>query len=270
MPFHAPGVYAQSHARRAPLLDAGQPPPADKMHVGRSPDHRARLAELTRQIASLRFHWRVPSRYCPTGVAWLDTALGGGLLTAAVHELIAASDSAPAYSLAMRVAAQAAVGGKWIVYIDTTRDLYPPALLALGVPLGRLIVVRSGYGAEAFWAAEQSLRCHAVAAVLLPLRNSDPLSVRRLQLAAETGGGIGLLICAGLSGGATFAASRLRLDCLPGRGVARRVRITVLKQRAAGQSPDPLIVEWPDAADPMSAYAVSVDRSSAPCCRPGG
>jgi len=219
-----------------------------------------RLAQVAAQIHALRRRGRATSR-CPSGLAPLDTALGGGFLTGAVHELVAAKEGTAAYSVALWTAARAAGRHKWIIYVDTRGDLYPPGVAQLRVPLGRLLVLRVTRPADALWTCEQTLRCRAVAAVLVPLPTIDARSSRRLQLAAEAGGNLGLLIRSDERGGQTFAASRLRCEPLVG-GNNRRMLITLLKIRE-GQPREPFVVELPDAADSVSSYAVPVDRTSA-------
>jgi protein ImuA len=199
----------------------------------------------------------------------LDAALGGGFTTAAVHELIAAQEGVAAHSVALRTAAHAAGRTKWIFYIDSGQDLYPPGAAQVGVPLGRLVVVRAWHPVDALWVCEQTLRCPAVAAVVLPLRTIDAYTSRRLQLAAEAGGGLGLLIREDAGSGHTFAASRLRFDPLPGPAGVRRMLVTVLKLRE-GRPCEPLVVEWPDAANSMPAHAVSADRAGPTRCLAGG
>ena len=139
----------------------------------------------------------------------------------------------------------------------------------LGVPLERLVVVRTARLADALWACEQTLRCQAVAAVVLPLRRLDPYTSRRLQLAAETGGSLGLLVRSDEPGEPTFAASRVRFEPLVGAAGGRRMRVTVLKIRE-GWPRAPLVVELPDAPDAVSAPAVPADGAGAARRRTGG
>jgi protein ImuA len=219
----------------------------------------SRLAQLAEQIRQLQLRGRAPAARCPTGFPNLDNALGGGFFTAAVHELIATTDGTAAHSLALHTAARAAGENQWLLYLDTTYDLNPPGVTQLGVPLGRLIVVRTPHLADALWVAEQTLHCPAVAAVVLPLRNIDPHASRRLQLAAEAGGGLGFLLRSTAPDGPTFAASRLRLEPLDGAVTTRRMQITILKQRE-GPPCAPFVVELPDAADFVPAHAVLRDR----------
>lgn len=228
-----------------------------------------RLAQLAEQIRRLQQRGHGPPAHCPSGLPALDAALGGGFALAAVHELIAVDDGVAACSVALRAATRAAGDHKWIVYIDTRGDLYPPGVAQLGVPLGRLLIVRATRAADALWVGEQTLRCRAVAAVVLPLRTLDAYTSRRLQLAAEAGRGLGLLIRRDASGGPTFAASRVRLEALVGAGAGRCLRATVLKLRE-GRPGGASIVELPDAADVVPVHAVSADGAGAPLRRASG
>ena len=81
-----------------------------------------------------------------------------------------------------------------IVVVDRQREFYPPGAAAIGIDLSRVVVVRPPDQAGALWAFEQALRCRGVQIALLPLGPLDDHASRRLQLAAEEGGGMGLLI----------------------------------------------------------------------------
>jgi protein ImuA len=272
----APGVRATTPARRVSHLSEDGTPDRDGPAVISLPPSSGdwtpknpRLAQLAEQIRELQARGRLPAAYCPSGLTELDAGLGGGFLTAAVHELIAAREGVAACSVALRTAAHAAGGNKWIFYIDTGGDLYPPGVAQLGVPLGRLVVVRTSRVADALWACEQTLRCQAVAAVVLPLRTLDGYTSRRLQLAAETGGSLGLLVRSDEHGEPTFAASRVRLEPLVGSAGGRYMRVTVLKIRE-GRPREPFVVELPDAADAVPAHAVPADGAGAARRRTGG
>ena len=268
------------NAREACAADAPSSPEvraADGPHLcgvwdgreGPGTPRNPRLAQLAEQIRQLRARGHAPAARCPSALPELDAALGGGFVTAAVHELIAAQDGVAAHSLALHVAARAAGRHKWIFYIDTQLDLYPPGVAQLGVPLGRLIIARTPYAADALWVCEQVLRCRAVAAVVLPLRTLDGYASRRLQLAAEAGGGLGLLVRRAEPGGPTFAASRLRCTPLAGRPGVRRMLITVLKLRE-GRPGEPFAVEWPDAPDSVPAHSILADGAGVARRRLGG
>jgi len=126
-------------------------------------------------------------------------------------------------------------GHKWLLYIDTGGDFYPPAAAQLGLSLERIFLVRRPRRTDALWVCEQALRCPAIAAVVLSIHSVDSYVSRRLQLAAEIGGGLGFLLRSEGGSGQTFATTRLRLDPLPGaRSAACRLRVTVLKMRGGG------------------------------------
>lgn len=161
-----------------------------------------------------------------TGLGALDDLPpGGAFVRGAVHELL----SAPADPRAMLPAAWLAKCAGWdegvkgrggegvtkgdsftpsplhplapassqaIVWSDVRHELYPPALAALGIPLERLFLLHPTES-EQLWAIAECLRCKGVGAVVAELPSRKKLSrveARRLQLAAEQGGGVGLLL----------------------------------------------------------------------------
>ena len=81
----------------------------------------------------------------------------------------------------------------WLVWIAPPYEPFAPALAQQGIELGRLIIVRPPTAVEALWAAEQALSSGVCAAVLLWLKGTDDRWLRRLKLAAEAGGALGVL-----------------------------------------------------------------------------
>jgi hypothetical protein len=81
----------------------------------------------------------------------------------------------------------------WLVWIAPPHEPYAPALAQRGIDLTRLLVVRPASATEALWAAEQALSSGICAAVLLWLKGTDDRWLRRLKLAAEAGGALGVL-----------------------------------------------------------------------------
>ncbi|HEY8611584.1 MAG TPA: damage-inducible protein [Roseomonas sp.] len=145
---------------------------------------RARMARIER--AGLADREEPPTiPLCPE----MDRDLpGGGLARAALHEILSDGAGAAAGFAALLMARS---GGTvfWIA-----RDPCPPGLMQFGLPPSRLITAKPSNHADALWATEEALRCPAVSAVLLMAERPDATAMRRLQLAAETGGGIGLLL----------------------------------------------------------------------------
>lgn len=136
-----------------------------------------------------------------TGDAVLDAWLPwGGLPRGALIECVGWEEAGGgAGLLALLLARQAArpndesPGGELVV-LDTQRKFYPPAAALWGVDLRHVLVIQATALREQIWALDQCLRCSAVAAVWAAMESLDPRDFRRLQLAAEQGGGIGLLV----------------------------------------------------------------------------
>ncbi len=82
----------------------------------------------------------------------------------------------------------------FVVIVDTQHDIYPPSLSSWGIDLEKVVLVRPQSDVDALWAIDQSLRTPAVAAVVADLQRMDDRAARRMQLAAEHGGGLALLL----------------------------------------------------------------------------
>jgi protein ImuA len=99
-----------------------------------------------------------------------------------------------AATLSLLAAREACREGGALVVIDRQQTFYPPAAAAWGIDLDRLIVVRPQSARDELWAAVQSLRSPAVAAVWGMIDRLDGRAFRRLQLAAQAGRTLGLLL----------------------------------------------------------------------------
>src|SRR3984885_5834086 len=81
----------------------------------------------------------------------------------------------------------------WIVWIAPPHEPFAPALAQQGIELSRFIIVRPPGAMEALCAAEQALSSGVCAAVFLWLKGTDDRWLRRLKLAAEEGGALGVV-----------------------------------------------------------------------------
>lgn len=99
-----------------------------------------------------------------------------------------------AFTLALLGAREACREGGVLVVIDRTRTFYPPAAAAWGIDLERTIVVWPQNARDEVWAAVQSLSSPVVAAMWANIDRLDSRAFRRLQLAAETGRALGILV----------------------------------------------------------------------------
>jgi cell division inhibitor SulA/protein ImuA len=133
-----------------------------------------------------------------TGRSALDARLpGGGWPAASLVEVLIDDTGLGEVQLFLPalVQCQRRAGGEipWLVWIAPPHEPYAPALAQQGIQLSRLLVVRPATAMEALWAAEQALSSGVVAAVLLWLKGTDDRWLRRLKLAAEAGGSLGVL-----------------------------------------------------------------------------
>ena len=155
-----------------------------------------RLAQVRALLASRQGAGRRSGGVVATGAAALDAMLpGGGLPCGAITELAGPREGGGGLTLAMLFAARAVgASGRCVVMVDRAGEFYLPAAGPLGLEMQQLVVVRPRGWAEAVWAFEEALRCEAVGAVVGVLGRLDTRAARRLQLAAERGGGVGLVL----------------------------------------------------------------------------
>jgi hypothetical protein len=137
-----------------------------------------------------------------TGCSSLDARLpGGGWPTASLIEVLLDDIGLgevqlflPALVECQRRVSQGGGGeAPWLVWIAPPHEPYAPALAQQGIELERFLVVQPASATEALWAAEQALGSGVCAAVFLWLKGTDDRWLRRLKLAAEAGGALGVL-----------------------------------------------------------------------------
>ena len=125
----------------------------------------------------------------PSGHARLDMELpGGGWPRASLVEVL--HDGAGLGEVSLLFGALKAVGqeGRAVAWINPPHLPYAPALASAGMPLDACLVVRPASAEDALWSADQALRSGACGAALFWLpEKTDYASLRRLQMAAESG-----------------------------------------------------------------------------------
>jgi protein ImuA len=130
-----------------------------------------------------------------TGCPALDQRLPhGGLRRGSLVEWLSDEPGCGAGVFALSAAREAQRDGGAILVVDRNGTFYPPAAAARRLNLTSLIVVHPTNERDEQWALDQALRCEHVAAVLAWPRRFDDRAFRRLQLAAETSGAMGLLL----------------------------------------------------------------------------
>jgi hypothetical protein len=194
-----------------------------------------------------------------SGWSDLDRILPGrGFRTGTLVEWLFAGDGTGAATLALWVARQAGRQGGGVIVLDRSREFYPPAAVRLGIAAAQLIVIHPGGKADHHWALDQSLRCPAVAAVVAwpdaVEGKLDGRTFRRLQLAVEEGGGLGLLIRPeSVRDEPSWADVRVLVEPLPrGSPYGRKRRLKVLLLRCRGAAVvRPIELEIDDDASPV-------------------
>lgn len=193
---------------RSPPRSATPPSP---LGVSRIEELRALVARIERGVGPRGD----PQQVVPIAPP-IDRILPeGGLAKGAVHEVLVADPGAAA---AFAVLLAARMGGV-VLWLDRVPDAYPPGLLALGLPPELLLVAHAADARDLLWGAEEALRSGALGSVIAFLDRLDLASSRRLQLAAEAGGTLGLLLRPDRARPApSSAATRWRVGAAPGGG----------------------------------------------------
>lgn len=226
-----------NNASRQPLAEAISRLPVDRL-VEALRERIAAVEGARREAASGL------SASASSGCEPLDRLLPGpGFRRGTLAEWLSADAASGAGTLTLLAAREAALQGGAVVVLDLGREFYPPAAVRLGIEPEKLIVVQPASQSEGNWALDQALRCRAVAAAVAWPASLDGHTFRRLQLASEEGGSLGLLIRpAAARAEPSWADVRLWVEPLPAlsesAGAPRRVKIEVLRSRgtAAGRS----------------------------------
>ena len=211
-------------------------------------DQSALLADLRARVARLEDS----GREATVGRALVPLCEGlpvAGLARGGLHELLATSPGAGAGFAAVLLGL---AGGAvlWIAGGAAKTVPWPPGLARCGLPPEQLILLRAARPEDALWAMEESLRCPAVGGALLALDIKQEAmltltATRRLQLAAEAGGGIGLLLRPESAARLSHSVALTRWQVAPNGGVRGDPRWRLALLRARGAKPGgPWCLRW--------------------------
>lgn len=246
------------------------PPPAPT-----PPPTVAELRETLRGITGDGHHRRP---VLPFGIDGIDGRLAdGGLRLDALHEVAGAGpgwgDDAAATLFMAGIAARAWGPVLWVV---RRQDLFAPGLYQAGLAPHRLLYAEARDDAELLALMEEGLRHRGLGAVIGEARRVSMPATRRLQLAAEGGHTIALLLRRhgrdGREGAAPFAVpsaavTRWHIGCAPSAplrvaGIGRaRWNLSLARQR--GGDPFDTLVEAPDDTGRLALPAALADRPAA-------
>jgi protein ImuA len=155
-----------------------------------TPD-RSVIQRLRRQLAAPPAG--VSRAIFSSGVPCIDEMLPeGGFRSGSLIEWLGESGSGVS-TLLWRMAAHWQ-SSRSVILIDPERECFPPGVANLGVDLRRLLVLQPNGPTETLWSLEQSLRCRSASVVLCGLDQLAPHTWRRLRLAVERGGGLGVFL----------------------------------------------------------------------------
>jgi protein ImuA len=152
-------------------------------------DLRTRIERL--ETASVRLH-----HVLPFGVPAIDQRLPqGGLELGCLHEVAGGGEGAihGAAAATFTAGIAARTSGK-VLWCVTKADLFAPAFAQVGLPPDRVIYVEAGDEKSLLACFEEGLRHGGLGAVVGEVARLSITASRRLQLAAESSGSIGLAI----------------------------------------------------------------------------
>jgi protein ImuA len=206
----------------------------------------ATVVALRERIRCLEGGARHRRAVLPFGIKAIDERLPeGGLALGALHEVAGGGNGAIDGAVAALFAAGIAARTKGrVLWCVTHQDLFAPALAQAGLAADRIIYVEAGDEKSVLSCIEEGLRHGELGAVVAEVSRLSMTASRRLQLAAEGSGTIGLAIrrwrrpaeAAAISQ-PTAATTRWRVSALPSTplpvpGVGRaRWRLELLRCR---------------------------------------
>ncbi len=210
----------------------------------------------------------------PFGIAAIDRRLpNGGLTRGALHEVAGggngAVDGAAAALFAAGIAARTKGKVLWCV---TRRDLFAPAIEQAGLSHNRVIFVEAGDEKDLLACFEEGLRHPGLGAAVAEVAKLSMTTSRRLQLAAEASGGIGIAIRrwrrqteAADFGQPTAAVTRWRVSAVPSAalpvpGIGRARWLVELIRCRAGENADFTV----EACDAKGRIALPADLVHGP------
>jgi protein ImuA len=191
-----------------------------------------------------------------------------GLARGAVHELLSAPGvGSPLLMAALLARAATSASAAAIVWCDLGERVYPPALARMGIDLGRLFFLRTKDEAEQCWAMSECLRCKGVGAVVARVGRMTRVQARRLQLAAEQSGAVGILLRPGGEMSRCYAAAtRWLVRCMPGERTIQRWAVELVHGHGGRLGQRVFLERYRDATtatNSVCAVAELGDRSAA-------
>lgn len=222
-----------------------------------------------------------------TGFGRLDRELpDNGWPQQGVMELLLPRNGCGELSLLAPALAQLSHGSRWIAWVAPPWIPYAPALLRHGIRPERVLLIRPAQLRDCLWALEQCMSSGTCAAVLGWPEAVQPQHVKRLQLAAQQGQCLGVLMRDARQGQSSSPAP-LRLEIGQQKMLSSgyiQCELRLIKRRGRWPSDwfpvqweSPVVASWAEASlmtTPTALVTVatitppaSADRASLPAGR---
>ncbi|UCB54888.1 MAG: translesion DNA synthesis-associated protein ImuA [Thiotrichales bacterium] len=132
----------------------------------------------------------------PSGHPQLDATLpGGGWPANAIMEMVTPQWGMGELQLLLPLMRTITQQKRWILWVSPPYVPYAPALERAGIDMDYVVIIQPDDSCkDAFWGIEKALQTRACALVLAWMDWLPNAVVRRLQLAAETGNSLGVLL----------------------------------------------------------------------------
>ena len=243
-------------------------------HARARPRARPATEALRARIRRIEAGGRPARGVLPFGLEALDRALPrGGLALGALHEVAGGAGATCGAAAALFAAGVAARRPGPVLWCVSEPDLFAPALSQAGLDPDRVIVLEAGDEASGLACVEEGLRHGGLGSVVAEVARLPLTTSRRLQLAAEASGTLGLAVrrwrrpgeAVGL-GHPTAAATRWRVTALPSAlapvpGLGRaRWRVELVRCRGGGAAD--LVVESCWGGQPFMTLVTDPDYES--------
>ena len=182
------------------------------------------------QTLTVQDETRPHAKSFSTGLASLDSLPPRGAFAyGAIHEILSDPSQGVPRFFALLLARAAASASRNIVWCDPRQELYPPALSSAGLSLDRLYLLHPRTPRDEVWAIAECLGCRGVSATIAAPPRLSRVEARRLQLAAERGGGTGILLRpTGAASTHYAAATRWLVQPAPGSAAVQRWSIQLI------------------------------------------
>jgi protein ImuA len=186
------------------------------------------------------------------GLGFLSGALPGGTFPlSAVHEFLTTDAESTASTSGFITGLLASLLGDKgaVLWISTSRTIFPPALRSFGVQPDRVVFVDVRKDKDVMWVMDEALKCGDLSAVVGEIKDINFTESRRLQLAVEQSQTTGILLRNSKRLSTTACVSRWRIspvssdtiDDLPGVGFPQW-RVELLRMRNGGSGN--WIIKW--------------------------